>query len=121
MKPVPSNRPDTVQQLQMLVVLVPILGVAPALWHWWLSPAKGPLRSTSRLAIILGLSWFSLTALLGAGANVHLSQVATLRFWLTSSFVGSGYFLVNLWLMFRVLKQKPVKLPGLSNVSERIP
>jgi hypothetical protein len=35
-----------------------------------------------------------------------------------NSFLTSGYFLVSLWLIFRVIQGKSARLPGFSNLSE---
>jgi hypothetical protein len=114
MKPAVPPDLDPLDRLQMFIMLVPIMGVVPALWYRYQGLAPGPVRDVSRLALQLGLAWVVLTVLCQTGASAQFSQVATLRFWLASSFVGSGYFLVNLWLMVRIWQRKSIKLPGLS-------
>jgi hypothetical protein len=123
--PQPSpTHPDAIndlQRLQMFVNLIPVLGMVPALWTLYQGNPRSPLRSVSRLAVVLGLSWLTATLLLGAGASAHLSTTTTLRFLLGSSFVGSGYFLVMVWLMLRIAQRKSVRLPGFSQLSRRLP
>ncbi|MGB7085163.1 MAG: hypothetical protein WBD47_06390, partial [Phormidesmis sp.] len=62
----------------------------------------------------------SAIALLGLGASSQ-AQATSLRFLLTLSFIGSGYFLLNLILMFRVAKGRSIRLPGISQLSRRLP
>jgi hypothetical protein len=112
---------DDLEKLQLFLNLVPIFGVFPALWTLYVENAQGPVRSVSRLAVTLALTWLIATILLAGGASAHFSHLATLRFWLAAGFVGSGYFALNLVLMLRVLQRKPVKLPGLSGLSKRLP
>lgn len=119
----PSNRQklDPLQRLQTFVNLTPVVGILPSLWTLYISNEKGPVRDASRLAVVLGMSWLVATVIFSLGGSAHLSQVATLRFWLASSFVGSGYFLLNVWLMFRVWRGQSIKLPGVSQLSKRLP
>ncbi len=108
--------------------LVPVFGVIPSLWTLY---GQGPacsedigeerVRAASRLSVLIGVGCLSAIALLGAGAGSQASQAASLRFLLASSFVGSGYFLLSLGLMFRVAKGQSIRLPGVSQLSRRLP
>jgi hypothetical protein len=40
---------------------------------------------------------------------------------LTSSVITSSYFVINLWLMLRVWQRKPLRLPGFSELGDRLP
>lgn len=115
-------------RLRIYLHLVPVLGVVPSLWTLYGKAdiqrediEDRQVRAASRLAVALGLICISAIALLGAGASSQASQVASLRFLLASSFVGSGYFLLSLGLMFRVAKDQSIRLPGISQLSRRLP
>ena len=115
--------PDFFLRLRLYLNLVPVLGVPASLWTLYgPSQQSAPqLQQASRLAVVLGMGWLLATVLLSSGAHSDFSQVATLRFWVSSSLVGSGYFLTNLWLMLRVAQGKTPKLPGLTQLSRRLP
>ncbi|MEM6254016.1 MAG: hypothetical protein AAF821_13940 [Cyanobacteria bacterium P01_D01_bin.156] len=120
MKP---SSPDTLLRLRLYLNLVPVFGVPASLWTLYNNREQihPQLHQISRLAIVLGMGWLLATVLLSAGAHSHFSQVATLRFWVTSSLVGSGYFATNLWLMLRISQGKAAKLPGFTKFSRRLP
>lgn len=77
--------------------------------------------AASKLSVVLGLGCIGAIALLGAGASTQASQMASLRFLIASSLVGSGYFLLSLALMFRVATNQSIRLPGISSLSRRLP
>ncbi len=79
------------------------------------------IKAVSKLSVVLGLSAASAIALLGGAASSQASQAATLRFMLASSFVGSGYFLLSIGLIFRVATNRSIRLPGISSFSRRLP
>lgn len=123
---------STFIRLRTYLHLVPVLGVIPSLWTLYGENYGEPgstseeieessVRSASRLSITIGISCISAIALLGAGASTQSSQMASLRFLMASSFVGSGYFLLSLVLMFRVAKGQSIRLPGVSQLSRRLP
>lgn len=120
MKP---SSPSAIVRLRLYLNLLPIFGVPVSLWTLY-GPhrqSQPQLQQVSRLAVVLGMGWLLATVLLSAGAHSELSQVATLRFWLTSGFVGTGYFVTNLWLMLRISQGKTAKLPGITQLSRRLP
>ena len=79
------------------------------------------LKAASKLSVLIGLGSISAIALLGTAANIQPNQVATLRLLIGSSFIGSGYFLLSLALMFRVAKGKSIRIPGITPLSRRLP
>ena len=120
------------QRLRTYLHLVPVFGVVPSLWTLYgqaslgsegvdRTSAEAQVRSASRLSVTIGLGCICAIALLGAGAATQTSQMASLRFLLASSFVGSGYFLLSLVLMFRVAKGQSIRIPGVSQLSRRLP
>ncbi len=114
--------------MQIYLHLVPVFGVLLSLLTLYgerdthgEDREQAQVRAASRLSVIVGLGCMSAIALLGAGASTQASQVASLRFLLASSFVGSGYFLLSVGLMFRVAKDQSIRLPGISQLSRRLP
>lgn len=120
---VKSSSPNTFLRLRLYLTLVPVFGVPVSLWTLY-GPTPTPepqLQQLSRLAVVLGMGWLLATVLLSAGAHSEFSQLTTLRFWVSSSLIGSGYFITNLWLMLQITQGKNPKLPGLSQLSRRLP
>ena len=125
--------PHPQQHLQKMLTylhLVPIFGVVLSLWTLYGESRPASEENTieesqrlaaSRLSVVLGLSSFCAIALLGLGASSVASQSASLRFLLTSSFIGSGYFLLSIGLMFRVSTNRSIRLPGITQLSRRLP
>jgi len=122
----------SLKRLRIYLHLVPVFGIVPSLWTLYgenygeeLAATEGieekQVKAASRLSVVIGLGCISAIALLGAGATTQASQVASLRFLLASSFVGSGYFLLSIGLMFRVAKGQSIRLPGVSQLSRRLP
>lgn len=124
---------SSLQRLRIYLHLIPMFGVVPSLWTLY---GKGDvpvedieaaqLKSISRLAVVLGMSSICAITLLAAGGltaggSIQNSQAASLRLLIASSFVGSGYFLLNLSLMFRVAKGQSIRLPGITQLSRRLP
>ena len=124
--------PSSLQRMRTYLHLVPVFGVVPSLWTLYgQDPISGEeldrtseeaqVQAASRLSVLIGLVCISAIALLGAGAATQPSQMASLRFLLASSFVGSGYFLLSLMLMFRVARGQSIRIPGVSQLSRRLP
>ena len=127
----------SLKRLRIYLHLVPVFGIVPSLWTLYRGNYAGEncgeahrtaedieemqVKAASRLSVLIGLSCISAIALLGAGATTQASQMASLRFLIASSFVGSGYFLLSVSLMFRVAKGQSVRLPGVSQLSRRLP
>ncbi len=119
--------------MRLYLHLVPVFGVVLSLWSLYGEAPYGKggdqregtdrdqVRAASRLSVTLGIACISAIALLGAGASTQASQMASLRFLLASSFIGSGYFLLSLALMFRVARGQSIRLPGVSQLSRRLP
>ena len=122
MKP---SSPSSLLRLRHYLNLVPIFGVPASLWTLYgtrnPSQSQPQLQQVSRLAVVLGMGWLLATVLLSAGAYSEFSHAATLRLWLINSFVGTGYFVTSLWLMLRISRGKPARLPGITQLSRRLP
>lgn len=122
--------PPSLIKLRTYLHLVPVFGTVFSLWTLYgerTTQAEDSNKETaqqlaaSKLSVILGVGCFCAIALLGGAASTQASQAASLRFLLTSSFIGSGYFLLSLALMFRIAADKSIRLPGISQLSRRLP
>lgn len=119
MKP---SSPSSILRLHLYLNLVPVFGVPASLWTLYGThkPSQPQLQQVSRLAVVLGMGWLLATVLLSAGAHSEFSHMLTLRLWLINGFVGTGYFVTNLWLMLRISRGKTAKLPRISQLSRRL-
>jgi hypothetical protein len=121
-----TNMPQspTVKALQtrltLFIYLIPVFGFFPAWWALYNRKQATPeQRSVSRLAVTLALIWLSGYILLETGARG--SDLPNLSLLVTSSLLTTTYFAVNFGLMLRLWKRQPVRLPGISTISDRLP
>lgn len=115
--PIPPQDPVS-YKTQMLVYLIPVIGFFPALWTLYRRQGSREQLAISRLSITLAFTWLFGYILLTTGAGT--SEFFALRLFILNSFFTSGYFLVSLWLIFRLFQRKSVRLPGFSNFAERV-
>ncbi|MDJ0705198.1 MAG: hypothetical protein QNJ46_18090 [Leptolyngbyaceae cyanobacterium MO_188.B28] len=108
-----------IDRLKLFIYLVPVFGFFPALLSLYRRKGSQQELAISRLAVLLALGWLVAYSLLGTGAQ--LSEGFSLRLLITSSLLTTGYFLTNLWLIIRLWRRKSVRLPGISNLSDRLP
>jgi hypothetical protein len=108
---------DTSDRL-LLLYLIPVFGVFPSLWTLYRRQGSREQLAVSRLSITLGFTWMLGYFLLASGAAT--SDFLTVRLLILNSFFTSGYFLVSIWLIFRVIQGKSYRLPGVSSMAERI-
>ncbi|HEY9738628.1 MAG TPA: hypothetical protein V6D06_20185 [Trichocoleus sp.] len=114
-----SDGSETLERLQLLIYLVPIFGLFPALWSLYLKQGSRQEKTVSRLVVTLALGWLITFGVLSAGGQ--LAPSLSLRLLVSSTLVTTGYFVTNFWLMVRLLQGKPVRLPGISQLSNRLP
>lgn len=114
-----SDGSQTLERLQLVLYLVPIFGLVPALWSLYVKPSSRQEKAVSRLVVTLALGWLLTYGILSASGQ--LAPALSLRLLVSSTLVTTGYFMTNLWLMVRLLRGKPVRLPGLSQLSNRLP
>lgn len=123
-----SDDPD-LNHLKLFFYVIPIIGFFPSLWtlyhHSNQHQSSDPLLNSqvsrkltlSRLSVTLAGCWLLGYIFLGVGAE---TEFLTLRFLMLNTLLTSGYFLVSIWLMFRLAAGKTARLPGLSRLAERV-
>ena len=109
---------DNISFLPLILYLVPIIGFFPSLWTLYRRQASREQLDVSRLSITLALTWLLGYILLETGA--FTGDFFSLRLLLLNSFLTSGYFLVNGWLIVRTVQGKSNRLPGFSGFANRI-
>jgi hypothetical protein len=114
----PSSQDSTTLSIQLLFYLIPILGFFPSLWTLYRRRGSREQLTVCRLSIVLALTWLLGYLLLETGAAT--SDFLTLRLLILNSFLTSGYFLVSMWLMLKIVKGKSRRLPGFSRFAERV-
>jgi Na+/proline symporter len=110
---------EEVKHLRFYLYLIPVIGFLPAFWTLYSRQGTRQERNVSRLAITLALGWLAGYCLLAAGAST--AETLSTPLLITSSVLTSSYFLVNLWLMVCLWQRKPLRLPGISQLSDRLP
>lgn len=125
MKNVQPNKNFDLKHLQLFFYLIPILGFFPSLWTLYRHSDKAASTeisreqvNASRLSVTLAGSWLLAYFLLGIGAET--SEFLSLRLLILNTLLTSGYFLVSILLMFRLYAGKSVRLPGISNLADRL-
>ncbi|MBO1052161.1 MAG: hypothetical protein HEQ25_09240 [Dolichospermum sp. DET73] len=106
-----------ISKTQLILYLIPIIGFFPSLWTLYQRQGSRQQVTVSRLSITLAFIWMLGYLLLTTGAA---TDFLTLRLLILNSFLTSGYFLVSVWLIFRVIQGKSSRLPGFSNLAERL-
>jgi hypothetical protein len=108
------------ERLKIFVYLIPVIGVLPALMTLLRRQGSSEQQNASRLVVTLAAGWALGYLLLGTSAQLADGSSA-LSLLILSSLLTSGYFLANLWLMVRLWRQKSLRLPGISQLSDRLP
>ncbi len=112
------TRNTTTSKRQLFLYLIPVIGFFPSLWTLYRRQGSREQLVVSRLSITLAFTWLLGYSLLATGAAT--SEFFTLRMLILNSFLTSGYFLVSVWLIIRVIQGKSHRLSGLSNFAERL-
>lgn len=109
--------PQALKRLRLFIYLIPVIGVLPAGWR--LAQQKGDRkeRRICRLAVTLGMLWLLSYLLSGVGAQTAQS----LPLWVLNATATSAYFGANLWLMVQLWQRRSLRLPGVSDLSDRLP
>ncbi len=115
--PVP-NAQYLIPKTQLLLHLIPIIGFFPSLWTLYRGQGSREQLAISRMSITLALTWLLGYLLLATGAAT--SDFFGLRLFILNSFLTSGYFLVSVWLIWRLIQGKSGRLPGFTTLAERV-
>ncbi|WP_017651587.1 hypothetical protein [Fortiea contorta] len=113
-----NNYQSSIPKTQLLLYLIPIIGFFPSLWTLYRRQGSREQMAVSRLSITLAFTWLLGYLLFTTGAEN--AEFLALRLLILNSLFTSGYFLVSLWLIFRLIQGKSKRLPGLSNFAERM-
>lgn len=115
--PMPNTQ-CPIPKTQLLLYLIPIIGFFPSLWTLYRGQGSREQLAISRLSITLAVTWLLGYLLLATGAAT--SDFFSLRLFILNSFLTSGYFLVSVWLILRLMQGKSGRLPGFTNLAERV-
>ena len=107
-----------IPKTQLLLHLIPIIGFFPSLWTLYRGQGSREQLAISRMSITLALTWLLGYLLLATGAAT--SDFFPLRLFILNSFLTSGYFLVSVWLILRLMQGKSGRLPGFTTLAERV-
>jgi hypothetical protein len=112
------------ERRSLYLYLIPIFGFFPAWWtlyHYRSKPntLSKTQRDASRLSVTLGLIWIAGHLLTEFGANHAESYGVSLL--ILSSLWTSSYILIEMGLMVRIWQRRSLQLPGLSDLSRKLP
>ena len=93
------------ERLQLMLYLIPFLGVIPSAWTWYRGERKGKQRQISRLSLNLTLGWLLFYAFLWTGA-AFTDQTLSFRLLYLNGLLTSAYILLCLGIIFKVWRQK---------------
>ena len=113
----PFENPD-LKRLELFLYLAPVLGFFPSLWTLYRRQGTPGQKAVSRLSVTLALGWILGYILLGAGADT--SESWRLPLLLINTLFTSSYFVVSVWLMFRLSERQPLRLPIISSIANRV-
>mgnify|MGYP001792477552 CR=1 FL=1 len=113
--------PQDLDRLKLFIYLVPVFGFVPAVWSLMGKRTGREEKAVSRLVVTLAMGWLIAYISMGAGAELSESAALSVRLLVTGSLISTGYFLTNLWLMIRLWRGKSLRLPGVSQLSDRLP
>jgi len=111
-----SSVSDKKAQQQLWIYLLPIVGIFPSIWTLYRGKANEESQKTSRLSLTLVMFWLTAYISLFVSAN-QTSDILAFRLLYTNALITTGYFLVCLSLMFRLLKGQSPYLPLVSGLS----
>jgi hypothetical protein len=112
------GKDSTTGKIQLVLYLIPIIGCLPSLWTIYRRQGSREQLAVSRLSITLAFTWLLGYLLLATGAAT--ADFLALRLLILNTFCTSGYFLVSIWLILRLIRGKSHRLPGLSNLADRL-
>lgn len=98
------------QQVRLLIYLIPVIGIVPALWTLYLNPGDREQMQTSRLVVSLTGIWLLIYILLWIGTG-QTGELWNFRLMYLNGLLTSGYFVICVGLMIRVWQGKLPRLP----------
>lgn len=113
-----DSQPNPTSKKLLLLYLIPVIGFFPALWTLYRRQGSREQLAVSRLSITLSLTWMLGYLLLATGAAT--SDLLRLRLLILNTFLTSGYFLLSIWLMTRIIQKKSYWLPGFTNLAAKM-
>ncbi|MDJ0736080.1 MAG: hypothetical protein QNJ47_18790 [Nostocaceae cyanobacterium] len=113
----PTTKDPANSKIHLVWYLIPVIGFFPSLWTLYRRQGSREQLTTSRLSVILALTWLLGNFLFTIGAATT-SELFTLRLLLLNTFLTSGYFVVSVWLIVRTVRGKSGRLPGFSSFAE---
>lgn len=93
------------QNRELWIYLLPVVGVIPSLWTLSRDRANTEQKKASRLSIMLLLLWILAYISLFMGAD-RASEILAFRLLYTNALLTTGYFLICIGLMFRLQQGK---------------
>lgn len=116
----PKTKHTSYSSQYLLLYIIPVIGFFPSLWALYRRRGSREQLSVSRLSVTLALTWVLGYILLATGATSSNSNLFGLRLLILNSFFTSSYFLVSIWLIFQISKNKSKRLPGFSQLAEQV-
>ncbi len=112
------------ERRSLYLYLLPVFGFFPAWWtlYRYRSKTNGvstAQRDASRLSVTLGLIWIAGHLLTEFGANHTESHGLSLLIF--SSLWTSSYILIEMGLMVRIWQRRSLQLPGIGDLSRKLP
>jgi hypothetical protein len=92
-------------RLQLMLYLIPFLGVIPAAWTMYQGEATGEKRQISRLSINLTLGWLLFYVFLWTGTT-FTDQTLSFRFLYLNGLLTSGYILLSLGIIWKIWQKR---------------
>ncbi len=106
--------------LQLTIYLIPIVGLIPSLWTLSGQNQSSDKRAVSRLSVTLTVSWLMAYSVLSLGETLMPSTLWSMRLLYLNGILTTGYFLIDLILVFRLWQGKSPKIPGLSGLANQV-
>lgn len=116
----PNTKHTSYPSQYLLLYVIPVIGFFPSLWTLYRRQGSREQMNVSRLSVTLALTWVLGYILLATGATSSNSHLFALRLLILNSFFTSSYFLVSIWLIFQISRNKSKRLPGFSHLAEQV-
>lgn len=111
------SRDSTKERIEMFFCLMPVFGLLPSAIALVRQRSSRKVRDVSQVAIALMLAWaIAYGAMGGVPAEGETLQVTAE---LMKATISSGYFVLCLYLMYRLYRHQAIALPSLKILAER--